>query len=298
MVDALDESNEVVRRDLLREIRKLNVAKISLMVTSRSTTGDVRNDDIIKCDRCETENITLYFRCQICDGGNYDICYSCKKNSTTCLDVLHVLVEPYSRIELDIRTPIDVIERYIRREIGTKLGDEDSIIRDERLHPEPLDTTRFQDMCKQNPKLIEKIPRVIKERADGKFLYAKLYIDSLKVLPTVHHIKKALEKFPPELDGIYAEAMQRIGAQRSEDKKLAFRVLAFMVCAHQNMDLLELQELLAVEEFGLEFAELMTAIATVRLTTIGPRPPRTLKRLSSTALLGLSLLTVMRSLWG
>ena len=51
---------------------------------------------------------------------------------------------------------------------------------------------------------------MIVDRADGRFLLARLYLDSLRSKQTLRHIQETLDSFPADLNDIYAEAIQRI----------------------------------------------------------------------------------------
>lgn len=254
IVDAMDECSSK-SRDLLKtelgKLQKLQPGKLSLMITSREFEAEACD---IKCDHCGAANIKIYFHCYDCDDGEFDLCQSCKDMEVYCRDKTHKLFEPYNSVEVRIRIPNADLERYVREEIGKEMGDESSDFRDKRRHPNRLDTSRFQRICQKAPELLERIPSVVVERADGKFLFAKLFMDSIKAKQTVKQIRATLNSFPDELDTIYQEAMQRIEDENTEnDRATALKVFSLIVCAHRPLCLAELQHVLAVEPGDVDF---------------------------------------------
>ena len=250
IVDAHDEASQSYRNSnlLLREIGKLRLKKMSLIVTYRESQEE--NPTIYTCDRCPAdtgankENLKIYYPCKKCPFGKFTICQECKEKGLCCLDHPDQL---FDRVEVDARTPDEDIERYVKSEIGAEVQDDDIT--------ESLGTTRFQDLCRSDEKLLKKIPPAVVQKAKGRFLWARLYMDSLRVKPTVKHIKILLKTFPDKLDDIYQDAMQRIKEQEKDDRKLAYRVLALLSRAHRVLSLAELQHALAVEEWGAGFED-------------------------------------------
>jgi ankyrin repeat protein len=96
------------------------------------------------------------------------------------------------------------------------------------------------------------------DRADGRFLFAKLYMDSLRSKQTLRHIQDALDSFPDNLDMIYEDALQRIKDQKNrEDRALGMKTLSRVFCARRPLSLAELQHALAVEPGESDFDEYM-----------------------------------------
>ena len=250
IVDAHDEISQSYRNSnlLLREIGKLRLKKMSLIVTYRESQEE--NPTITTCDRCPAdkrankENLKIFYPCKKCPLEKFTICQHCKEKGLSCLDHPD---QPFERVEVDARTPDEDIERYVKSEIGAEVQDDDIT--------ESLGTTRFQDLCRSDEKLLRKIPPAVVQKAKGRFLWARLYMDSLRVKPTVKHIKVLLKTFPDKLDDIYRDAMQRIKEQEKDDRKLAYRVLALLSRAHRVLSLAELQQALAVEEWGASFED-------------------------------------------
>ena len=247
VVDAFDEIAPRDRVALQRELLKLKLEKGSILIITRQISKRSDLDDY-ECNRCHTQGLKLAFRCKICDRGDYDLCYNCKQKGLWCLDRLHLLTEPYGHIEVRVEIPRADIERYVRWEIGTELGDGDPVLRDDRATTElenPI-TTPFQDLCQSDPNLPEHIVTKVTEKANGRFLFARLYMDSLKTKSNLRTLKKALRSFPDTTDDIYRDAMQRIHEQGQEERNRAYRILGMVTRARRPLGLSELQHALAV----------------------------------------------------
>ena len=94
IVDGFDELASRERIALKRELLKLRPEKLSLAITMRPIEGEeTRIIGDIGCDRCKEEDLKVYFRCKICNVGNYDICLDCKDRGLRCLDDTHQLTE-------------------------------------------------------------------------------------------------------------------------------------------------------------------------------------------------------------
>ncbi len=258
VVDALDECDPSSRRDeLLADLRELQQQNLSTMVTSRRFDGE-EPPRVVDCSVCGGEDVKIYYRCTICDEGEFDICQDCKEQNTPCRDVSHNQFEPYERVEVEIRTPDAELTRYVEWEIGKDINDYGVKQWDERIYTSRPDSTRFYRKLKKDPDLLERIPAVIVKKSQGKFLYAKLYIDSLKAKQTRYEIEKTLDSFPDELENIYEEAMDRVRSQADhKDRDLGLKALAFIVCAHRYLSLAELQHALAIRPGDTSFNKKM-----------------------------------------
>ena len=250
VVDGFDELPARERVALQRELLKLRPEKGSLVITMRPIS-EQSGTGTYECNRCHEENLKMAFRCNICDKGNYDICYDCKQKGFWCMDKSHSLMEPYGQIEISVEIPHTDIENYVRWEIGVEIGDGKPVLKDDRdtaVLDNPI-TTPFQDLCQSAPNLSEQIVTEVTNKANGRFLFARLYMDSLKTKSNLRDLKRALKAFPDNTDDIYKEAMHRIQAQEPEERKRAYRVLGMVTCARRPFSLKELQHALAVGAF-------------------------------------------------
>lgn len=77
---------------LLQDIRNLGGRNLSLVVTSRQEGQKPRE---IHCDTCSAPNLKIYYTCELCKEGGFDVCQYCRENGVTCLDASHTeLSEP------------------------------------------------------------------------------------------------------------------------------------------------------------------------------------------------------------
>ncbi|KAF8882595.1 hypothetical protein BD779DRAFT_1444754, partial [Infundibulicybe gibba] len=84
----------------------------------------------------------------------------------------------------------------------------------------------------------------VTKKADGIFLLAQLHMNSLEAVHRVTDLHRALDKLPSTLDATYDEAMSWI---RNKDRKLAYRVISWLVRAIRPMTICDLQCALVVE---------------------------------------------------
>ena len=247
VVDALDECGPPARQfELLAELCKLQQHNLSLMIASRRLDGeDVPN--IVDCSACGAEDIKIYYHCEICDQGQFDICQECKDQKTPCRNVSHNQSEPYYKVEVEVKTPDSDIQRYVNFEIGRETKDYGAPYWDKRIYPNRPDSTRLDRKLRKDPELRDKISSIIIEKSKNRFLYAKLYMDAIKAKQTLEDIEETLYSFPDELNDVYKGAMERVrGPDNRGDRDLGLKTLAFVVGAHQRLSLSELQHALAI----------------------------------------------------
>ena len=251
VVDGFDELPRRDRVKLLSELRRLQPDKGSLVIIMRPVDQQAANGTY-ECNRCREKDLTMAFRCRVCEQGNYDLCYECKHKGLWCLDRSHQLTEPYGCIEVSVKIPRTDIERFVRHAIGIEIGDVTPLLRDDRDNrvTETANTTPFQDMCQSAPGLPEQIVTEVTKKADGRFLFAKLCMESLRAKSSPWDLEQALTRLPDSVEGYYKEAMQRIGAQPTEDRKRGYSVLGLVSRAHRPLSLSELQHARAVIRFG------------------------------------------------
>lgn len=248
VVDGFDELPPRNRVALQRELLNLRPEKGSLVIMTRKISEQSKGL-VIDCDRCHRRDLDMAFRCKICYKGNYDLCYDCKPAG--CLDSSHDLTEPYDHIEIPVKIPATDIENYVRWKIGSEIEARIPLLRDDRdkaVIDNPY-STPLQDLCQSDPDLPEQIVAEVTKKANGRFLFARLYMDSLETKSNLRALKRALMSFPDSTDNIYKDAMLRIQAQDPEERKRAFRVLGIVSRARRTLGLKELQHALAVIDF-------------------------------------------------
>lgn len=245
VVDALDECS--FRQELLSEILKLVPEKLSLLITSRQIDSESQSYSF-NCDICGSTGNVIYYHCDICNNQDFDLCIKCKEKNLWCEDRSHTLSEPNDSVQIDIRTPDAELERYIQWEINKEINDYGSKSWDTRTFSIRPGMTRFGRKCQKDPELLRRIPAVVVQKANGRFLYAKLFMDSLKSKQTLRHIQDTLDDFPDEVNDIYDGILRRISEQKiAADRTLGLKTLSLIACAHRPLSLAELQQVLSVE---------------------------------------------------
>lgn len=222
------------------------------MITTRPISEQTGTGTYI-CNLCFRE-VKLAFRCRICDKGNFDLCYDCKGKGSWCHERSHTLAEPYAQVEVAVEFPEVDIEHYVRWEVGIEIGGGKPALIDDRdtaVIDNPI-TTPFQDLCQTDSNLPEQIVTEVAKKAKGRFLFARLYMDSLKSKSNLRMLKKALRTFPEDIHDIYKEAMQRIQVQEPEERKRAYKILGMITLTRRPLSLQELQHALATADFQYE----------------------------------------------
>ena len=219
------------------------------MITSRRLDGE-SPAKVIDCDYCAAKDQKIYFHCEIDD---VDLCRSCKEGSNTCTKSNHDLYERYDMVEIEILTPDDEIERYVKWDIEKEVG-YGSELWDDRIHGSRPDSTRFGRRLVKNPDLLRRIPKAIVEKAKGQILDAKLCMVDLKSQQTLKGIEKSLAGLPKTYSDHYDSAIQRIKDQKdAEARATGLKALSYVVYAHRVLSLSELQHALATDPGDTEF---------------------------------------------
>ncbi|KAF4956485.1 hypothetical protein FSARC_11555 [Fusarium sarcochroum] len=120
--------------------------------------------------------------------------------------------------------------------------------RDEDLHQYLAgNLDRLPSFVLSNAGLQKEIKDTISKIANGMFLLATLHIDSLAQQPTIGHIKRALKTLPTGLNATYDQAMARIESQSANIRKMAKKVLYWVIYAQRALSPTELQHAIAIE---------------------------------------------------
>lgn len=88
-----------------------------------------------------------------------------------------------------------------------------------------------------------------------RFLLVRLHVDYLAQLPTIRHIRRALQNMPRFLSNIYEKATERIENQGEYLHQLARKVIFWLTHAKRVLSMTELQHAVAVEAGNLELDE-------------------------------------------
>ena len=224
--------------------------KASIMITSQRPEDGMRTSYLIKCNECDRQALKVYFRCPICDDGNYYLCNECVQNGIHCNDDDHELEEP-QEVLVDIEPSADAMKNFVMAELEAE----------ERLgfsgrgghNVSTFATTPLGRLLRRQPSLKIEILDSVVAKADGMFELAALYMRSLKSLGLSEaEILDMLEKPPEGYSGFYEQYMDRICAVGPGDPFghaaiLGRRVLAWVFCTKRSLSLSELLDALAVD---------------------------------------------------
>ncbi|KAL8913691.1 MAG: hypothetical protein Q9171_001541 [Xanthocarpia ochracea] len=249
VVDALDEL-PALEAELLDRLRNLTEAGLNIMITSRPRDEDTAI--LVKCNNCGKLPLKLYNRCEICDGGYFDLCQACVNKGIHCLDRAHQLVQPMDEVTIDIEPTDEEIKRYVEHELLKELNLGKAATRDPRFRPSTRGSTRLGRICQQMPELQMMIPQNIQVSCNGMFMLANLYMTAIKAKTSAEEVKAALENLPRGYDESYKATMERIDHATMSNpndttSSLAKRTLMWVACSYRSLSLAELQEALEID---------------------------------------------------
>ena len=246
IVDAWDETPSP--EALLAEVQDLQETNVSLMITYRSH-GNEQLAKVIFCNRCSKRPLLVYYRCLLCkkdESEGYDLCQSCYDKNPHCEDMYHDLYGP-DQVKLEIKATNEDIGNYVDWELERQSKRGMSKRADRRIDDSGMGTTSLGDLCRAEPSLKAEIRSAIVEKAEGRFLNAKLYMESLKSKLSSQDISDALATLPNKVDDSYEETMQRLEDDFEPDQvSTAKRLLSWIVCTHRQLSWVELEQAMAV----------------------------------------------------
>lgn len=256
VVDARDECSDSMRFWLEDELHSLQDSGVSIMTTSRMLEATASKS--VFCDTCpptETRRpLQLYWCCLDCldqqpeDMPGFDLCQRCVDQGATCsLDPSHALGET-AKVEVFVKTPDEAMKAYIKYEMMREIGDgRRSQRRDKRLHSS-IRTSRLGRMLTNDPEILEIILNTIVEKADGVFLFPKLYVKTLKGQQSPEMVFKSLQSLPTTLSEMYENSiLTRVLSQDpKESSETAMTILSILAVAFQPISLTALIDALAV----------------------------------------------------
>ena len=283
IVDGWTDVSEGVRKGLETLIfDDLQANNISSMITSRYAETDSAAVTV-ECSVCHFKPLNMYWSCRLCDV--YDLCEECKNDGHSCGIEGHELEEPYDRVEIQVHATKDEIREYVKWEMRRETKHENSRRRDKRIGGISLSSTSLARRLAAKPSLEEQIPDEIARKANGLYLLAKLYMDSLKVMRNVNEVETALLNLPDGLDAVYEEKMDRIVNQTPHrNADWAKEILYWIVSTKRPLSLQELQHALAVKPGATKYdpyyetQEADIILCTAGLVTIDPETIASNKR--------------------
>lgn len=80
----------------------------------------------IVCDNCDAPATAVHYRCNVCNGGTFDLCSSCFDGGVKCSDGNHLMIQ--RRIEVEESSETSQGKQYDEknRDIGKRYGENDA----------------------------------------------------------------------------------------------------------------------------------------------------------------------------
>ncbi|KAL8837688.1 MAG: hypothetical protein Q9170_002420 [Blastenia crenularia] len=104
----------------------------------------------------------------------------------------------------------------------------------------------LSNQVKSDEALKERMVQAIGKKADGLFLLASRWIESLQGKTNLESVRNSIETLPPSIHKQYDETWKRIDGQNTEHRSLALRILGWLSHAMRPLMVKELQHALAV----------------------------------------------------
>ncbi|PLB48693.1 hypothetical protein P170DRAFT_509439 [Aspergillus steynii IBT 23096] len=221
---------------------------LSILTTSPSDRQAVNQ---INCDGCgcREEKLTIYFHCSDNDH-DYDLCLKCKEAGFSC-PLGHKDDVTNDTIRVEVRARPDEIEQLCIHRLREAV-DPGSRRYDRRQFDrawKPSGTARFLQ-CHRD--MIPLVAKKIDSHSQKNFLVAQTWIDWLlepdKNPGNSGHLLELLVQIPVTPLGVYVtgkiEGIKRRGIKREE--KLVFNTFMLMMTARQRLNILALQQALAL----------------------------------------------------
>ncbi|KAL4802456.1 ankyrin repeat-containing domain protein [Aspergillus unguis] len=244
ILDGLDElRDEKDRLPLLKILApwvspgKETKRKVNLMVTSRPLPNivrhfrDMESSDWIECDAGGVRYIPMQYHCAECEtqnGVSYDLCPECYNKGKRCGYKNHTY---YFQLNARI-IPISAVEEDLTTYVRWRTSASDFL----------------QECVDSKEGLMDAILETVVRSNGGMFLLAKFNMDTLESKLNPKQLLAALKTLPQELDGTYADAMQRVNELKPSTRETVLRFLCWVVFAEEPLHMRAIEHALAVRE--------------------------------------------------
>lgn len=254
VVDSLDAAVVDTRNFIKQGLRQIS-SKIKLLTTTRGDEDQKPRPR--NCDVCKEEDLNFFYECQGCGKGEnrFDLCASCEAEGGECAnDPKHTFAPP-DTLQITIRAPEEDLASYITSKVKEQMPPmEDGIDRD--MTAVDSVSTPLGQACSEDKTLLGSITSSIVQNSNGKFLLAKLYINSLSELWIPNDIRSAAESLnfnrydlAETINKLYdADLSERISQLSSAKQAFAKKILSIVYYAKRDLRFKELQQALAVRE--------------------------------------------------
>ncbi|KAF3914210.1 Ankyrin-1 [Dactylellina cionopaga] len=108
----------------------------------------------------------------------------------------------------------------------------------------------IEGVVRRDPEVQDEVKQTIIQSADGMFLLAKLWVDSLVNLDSLRKVRAVLKSHQTNTNPynlMYRQILERVKAQGGRTAERAMKLLSWVICAHTPLTTIELQHALAVD---------------------------------------------------
>lgn len=251
IVDTLDEAGDQDRQvQIAALLDDYTLHGVSLMTTSRISPTHGRRQ--VTCDHCPAPGGALYWICRDCvspfnesSKDPFAVCYDCYQKGLRCPCGLDSALHPPATMYVALAPSQEDIERYcsssIQQELNAYRRNDD--MPEYRMAQLPR-FVRFRDRLKEvDPSFFDKLPSVIAQNADCKYLFANLYMQFLKAQASPLALLDAVDNLRVKslgglsaMHNIYHKMIgQCVDPSGGDDAKMARTVLSLVAQAKTTL---------------------------------------------------------------
>lgn len=254
VIDAIDLLDSKTRNFIDRTLPN-DVCPQSLRLLTTSTRDEEGGKNYKICDNCKND-AELYLQCPDCGfAAPFNLCFDCNQAGQKCLrNRLHKPMEYPPTLDVAIRTSKADLEAFIRSTVTKQMPKRDNTV-DPAMNPANSDGTPLGRQCAKHPCLLQKIIDRILENSEGKFLIAKLLVNTLEDMSTESEIEDTLDALgcyrvdlADRINNLYTSDIEnRIVSQGPSRAKKAFEILSVIYSAKRKLRFTEFQHALATK---------------------------------------------------
>ncbi|KAF2204608.1 hypothetical protein GQ43DRAFT_141111 [Delitschia confertaspora ATCC 74209] len=252
IVDGVDRCCSALRSQMRQELLAFRSSGLCVMITSRLPVFGIPETADCDIEDCETEDLTLYVECKICQST---LCLPCQEKGEICpnCENNHHLHEPYDRVDFQMTSMIvfDNMEKYIAWDLERQHGDLGLLSSYPRKPPvSNLGMALLEDPTGATP---EQLVRNINKRAVyNNVAIAKARLESLDeihALETLEALEGSRDRLPANIVALFDAEIARIEAQPELQQELGLKAISTVGChgdSHWGMDGAALEERLKI----------------------------------------------------
>ena len=219
-------------------------SRVSTLIFSR-TSEDDSTTKIVQCRACGKTNLKIYYYCKIC--AEMEFCEADIAKGYSCGRPGHKMITE-DQVYMHVKPQDSQIRSYVQWEMGRAMTDPTSRRINYRKGTKALSTTPLDRTLDDKPSLKKLISDVIVKKSRGNFQSAKLYIASIKLMPTAKDIEESLKDLPEGLPEIYMTMMKRFSELKPSGKaKKLIMSLYWIAKSQQPLTFPALQHAIAIE---------------------------------------------------